>query len=218
MKKLLKKTGFTLVELLVVIAIIGMLAAMVLPAMQDSLLKGKLVKLQSNGKTMYQKLVEAETSDAYIASDNYWPGRTSEEKNSSTAYFNYLADEEVFDMAVSFYSAPGVPASTGSDLDEAGNAWCAVECIDDDDNLLPDSAPLFFTRNLNIDSLKSVDSPKSAMTTEPFMSEGFVFVTKGGQAYNLKKKELKKTTFNVLFDATNPTNNSVDLGNDILRP
>ena len=57
------KSGFTLTELLVVIAIIGILAAMLFPALQGALLSAKASKA-GNAVKGFQNLVFSESLDA----------------------------------------------------------------------------------------------------------------------------------------------------------
>ena len=58
------RRGFTLIELLVVIAIISILAAILVPAVSDALLRGRLTQVMSNGKNLYTALFAKEMEEA----------------------------------------------------------------------------------------------------------------------------------------------------------
>lgn len=110
MFKKMKKGGFTLVELLVVIAIIGILAAMLFPAIQGALLQAAVRQTANRGaqvaKSLYARNLDRsqvgwpetyalEAEDVGLdweSSDGYWldiiGGLDSGESN---AYFNTIA-------------------------------------------------------------------------------------------------------------------------------
>ena len=68
----MKKKGFTLIELIVVIAIIGVLAAILVPAMLGYVRKSKITTANTTAKSVYNAfntaLVDLDSQDVKIAS------------------------------------------------------------------------------------------------------------------------------------------------------
>ena len=60
----IRKRGFTLVELLVVIAIIAILAALLFPAIQGALTKGKQIQTLNNGVNIYKAVFASAVTSA----------------------------------------------------------------------------------------------------------------------------------------------------------
>jgi prepilin-type N-terminal cleavage/methylation domain-containing protein len=85
MKKLNKRKEFTLIELLVVIAIIAILAAMLLPALQQARERGMSVTCVNNMKTLGNAI-------SFYAADNnsWWPGYCSSGGAKKAPYLNYF--------------------------------------------------------------------------------------------------------------------------------
>ena len=76
MKKSDRKNGFTLIELLVVIAIIAILAAILLPALQQARERGRTASCLSNHKQLM--LVTSGYMDAY---ESYIPGAATNDES-----------------------------------------------------------------------------------------------------------------------------------------
>ncbi|AKJ64031.1 type II secretion system protein [Kiritimatiella glycovorans] len=230
-RRIIGKRGFTLVELLVVIAIIGILASILMPAIQDALLRGKALKVATNGRGLHQALVAQQTKSIYTTTAAIWPN--PDDWSSSTDYFADMVESNVLNVSVSYFAAPGVPVaedlqefrSGGGQTDDTGNynAWSAVE--NSANNIsLPETAPLFFTRNLGIDTLSAANdvNPRELMGDnadfkQPFGADALCFVTKGGQSYALLDQDLKEEAFTRLFDVRNPTNNAA-LTHQVMNP
>ena len=85
MKKLNKRKEFTLIELLVVIAIIAILAAMLLPALQQARERGMSVTCVNNMKSLGSAI-------SFYATDNnsWWPGYCSSGGAKKAPYLNYF--------------------------------------------------------------------------------------------------------------------------------
>src|ERR1041385_2262755 len=84
-----RKNGFTLIELLVVIAIIGILAAMLLPALSRAREKGRRAKCMSNLRQIGGSIhvYAGDYNDAVIPTDGVID-RKSTRLNSSHGYIS----------------------------------------------------------------------------------------------------------------------------------
>ncbi len=94
----MKKKGFTLIELIVVIAIIGVLAAILVPAMLGYVKKSKVTTANTTAKSLYNavntSLVDLDTEDANIAAYDQTSGTVS--SSLSTKVLNYFSDLKTF--------------------------------------------------------------------------------------------------------------------------
>lgn len=109
----MKKKGFTLIELIVVIAIIGVLAAILVPAMLGYVRKSKITTANTTAKSIYNAfntaLVDLDTTDTTVnlSSDttdqagSAYTGNTNDKlKDTVYGYFTDIAKVKKF--AVSF--------------------------------------------------------------------------------------------------------------------
>ncbi|MFT5241651.1 MAG: prepilin-type N-terminal cleavage/methylation domain-containing protein [Candidatus Promineifilaceae bacterium] len=174
--------AFTLIELLVVIAIIGVLAALLLPAVQKALVAGKATKVGSDGKQVWTAIFAASLENESVGRLSIWPKDGA--YPSSTAYFqecmasNWLGDTFTF----RYMAAPGLATLSSVDhtkFSEDNNAWCIVEGVSD---RTKGETPFMFTRNLIAssggNSLTDIDALEpDAM---PFGDTVGVVITAGG--------------------------------------
>lgn len=91
----MKKKGFTLIELIVVIAIIGVLAAILVPAMLGYVRKSKITTANTTAKSIYNAyntaLVDLDTTDAGVSPANSTKWEDGKDIASATADKNILA-------------------------------------------------------------------------------------------------------------------------------
>ena len=195
------RNAFTLIELLVVIAIIAILAAMLMPAISDALLKSRMMTCAGQGKSIYQALVAGSTT----GDDDCLPLSTGPTAfATSTDFFRWMVTNQVVDSTFALFGASGLPichSAEGSVFTEANNAWCITADLGRGRN----DAPLLFTRNLGV---KRLNEPALASLTDdaPFGRAGVAVVTRSGTTLVLPPKDLD-TRFN-----------PVNASNKVLRP
>jgi prepilin-type N-terminal cleavage/methylation domain-containing protein len=180
--------GFTLIELLVVIAIIGILAALLFPAVQGALLKAKANKVGSDGRQVWLGLFAENTDRISVGEAEIWPGTGT----TSTAYFRTCIESNWLEgFSFSSFSAPGIAAYTGTNAASFmgdNNAWsCSVGV---DENTLPE-VPFLFTRNWGPSSATEIDDIQSLTSSKPFGDKVGVIVTAGGRVRLVKGKDIK---------------------------
>lgn len=204
-----KVKGFTLVELLVVIAIIAVLAALLFPAVQGVLLRGRATGVLNNGRQLYTALFASITDPGAIAGGSalafQYP--RDEDWNDSTEYFTFLVTNAIISVNFDFFAAPGVPPADPPDDEGAftsdNNAWCMVADLRERDS---DSVPLFFTRNLSMSTLG--EDPTLDEDEHPFQSRLMISVSKGGGARMYEEAAIDRGDFYT---------GGGDLSNPILR-
>lgn len=216
----MKRSAFTLIELLVVIVIIGILLAVLFPAIAGALRDAKANALMQQGSQFAKALLATDIQGNFDG--DVYPSTTSTNTfSTSTDYFEYVIEKEVISgQDFSLFGGAGCPPVKSVDKTKfAGrnNAWNVVADVRTSPN---DTTPLMFSRNLVIeklpDGVANTDDLKDKLTNTTdsqlaFATTHLVVVTKSasGNAV-LQAKDLGPGNANKL----NPSNKLLD----VLKP
>lgn len=131
----MKKKGFTLIELIVVIAIIGVLAAILVPAMLGYVTKSKITTANTTAKSIYNaintSLVDMDSEDAgYTAASEsgvdgagWTPGCGEDLHERVYSYFNDVVKVSDFSYEITDGACTGVGAMSGQYPGGYPKAW-----------------------------------------------------------------------------------------------
>lgn len=187
----MKKDGFASLYL---IAALGMVSAILLPAVNKASQRAEAVQIVSNGANIY-RAVFASQMDAMLLGSEASSYPKKGQYSTSTEFFKELVESGVMPVTYDFFAAPGIPPARSSNADDftaENNAWRVVLGLDD----APDGTPFLFTRNYDPGSLQSGDAPIVLSDDPPFGKSGMVVVLKGGSAFFLKGNQLRNSYFN----------------------
>ncbi len=193
--------GFTLIELLVVIAIIGILAALLFPAITSALDKAKALKVSNNGKQVFLAVFDENVSRSALDLPPIWPGSEGMTNiTSSTLYFRMLVDDGIVQgVDFSYFSAPGTAVYSTTNSSEFladGNAWCVTDGIKDS---WPATVPFMFTKNVLLGGSVGGNinlEPTLDPNAVPFGDKFAVIVTKSGASRVIPGNQFNQNTFN----------------------
>jgi prepilin-type N-terminal cleavage/methylation domain-containing protein len=199
LRRILKRDAFTLIELLVVIAIISLLAAILTPAINTALLKGRLTQALGNGSGLYKMLFAEEMANPLgleSAATASWP--TDGDYADATDYFATLATNDTLGISFSFFALPGINAARSETEFLDGELRCGWAITLDVSDRMKANAPVIFTQNIILDgdAIDGAGDPLLDELSDPFGDRGAVVVWRGGSAFSLDRNTAIATNFN----------------------
>ncbi|MBN1557361.1 MAG: prepilin-type N-terminal cleavage/methylation domain-containing protein [Lentisphaerae bacterium] len=201
--------AFTLIELLVVIAIIGVLAGLLLPAVQKARTSSLMTTMMSNGRDLYVGLYQSDSERFVLGLESPFPVSSSTNyAATSTDYFIYAVEQGFVKVPDwSFLAGPRVPPASGTnsaDFAAENNAWCVTADLSPESS--NDLVPFLFTRNVDtpgdvLGETHTLVSDPTDPRSRPFGDRGCVLITIGGTGRKLVPQVMSQ--FNQV-DAVNP--------------
>jgi hypothetical protein len=217
-----QKSNFNLVSLVVIVVLLGLLVAVLFPAVSGSQLMAPMTSVGARGKDIYVAITAANTAREPLGLPTVWPKSNPPTNNiddisqmnftNSTDYFTALYDGEHVGTAehnpyvrgfdYSKLAGAGVPAHYLGKcrLKPDNNMWTIAKNVRD---TMEEIVPILVTRNLAAESLVTdleVMSDRRLLFDPewktPFGNKGFVIVRKGGGVFNLKEKYAR---LNILY-------------------
>ena len=220
---ILRKKGFTLVEMLAVIAIIAILAAALLPAIQNAIDSAKATALKTNGRGVWAALISANSERDPLGKTALWPNLVAS-NTTATLYFKYLmSDGSPFpgvvqsdpnqslcsDITPSKLAGGGIGAASSPLLFDHGFLAWNVFAVD---NTMAGDAPLFITKNVTTftpgsttaiasNSVATLSAQTASGDPTPFGPKRAVWVSIGGSCSDARAKYFHDST--LLITTTN---------------
>ncbi len=189
----MKHRGFTLIELLVVIAIIGLLAALLFPAIQGALLQAKATQVAAKmgGKGVAGLIYAVSIDRSANSMSEAFP---TDADGASTAYFNKYFDPATANtnyikgLYYSQLAIPGqkTPPKNGTALTAAMNLWNIVTELNTGSN---PEIPLFLTANIAGSTLASLAFSEGKDGGAAILNDELAIVIYAQGAAKIFKKE-----------------------------
>ncbi len=207
------KRAFTLIEMLLVMGIIGMLAAIISPAINRARFRAIITSTAASGCGIIKAVELMANMDPNAYTDRL--------KNAGKKFLRfpilskYSRAEEYFAMLVSnklihsFDRFGGYGLKQAKSFQEFLNGGCCIWQVANDAEYLPPYAPILVTRNMAIDQLNSLgyDEPIDYMTRKyPFGNRGLVIINRSGNGLVIYGKDLEKASFTNLYRGSKFTN------------
>jgi hypothetical protein len=210
----LQKSNFNLVSLVVIVVLLGLLSAMLFPAVSGSMLSSNSAAVGIRGKDIYVAITAANTEREPLGLGSVWPKSNPPTNHvddisqmnftNSTDYFYALYDGEHVGTAehnpyvrgfdYSKLAGAGVPAHYLGKcrLKPENNLWTIGKNVRD---TMEEIVPVLVTRNLAAESLvadlPTMSDRRLCFDEEwktPFGNKMFIIVRKGGGIFTLKAK------------------------------
>jgi len=209
----MQRSNFNLASLAVIVVLLGLLVAVLFPAVSASQIKSSYASVSARGKDIYVAIIGANTEREPLGLRPVWPQSNPPVTNAidigqmnftnSTDYFYELYDGDhagtdqhdpyVKGFDYSKLAGAGVPAHSGKGrLKPENNMWTIAKNVREE---MEDLVPVLVTRNLAAESLvadmRTVLDRRLFFDEEwktPFGQKCFVIVRKGGGVFTLNRK------------------------------